>query len=61
MSACARLQTATGFGELPADWFLECLKVVEGLTVAATGSNRGAGAPKLAPSAVRRTENAHGT
>jgi Protein of unknown function DUF262 len=55
-SACARLQTATGFGDISPDLFLGCLKVIEGLQVA-NELTEGQVA-KLDPLAVERTENA---
>src|SRR5690606_31688018 len=39
-NACTRLQADTGFGELSSDLFLRCLKVVEGLDVRRTITER---------------------
>jgi Protein of unknown function DUF262 len=55
-SACARLQTATGFGEVPAYWFLRCLRVVEGLHVGTDLTEEQVLA--LDPLAIERAENA---
>lgn len=55
-SACARLQTSTGFGALSADWFLGCLEAVEGLHVARELTE--GQVAKLDPRAVERTESA---
>jgi hypothetical protein len=55
-NACARLQTATGFGRIPPDLFLQCLKVVEGLSVAKKVTE--GEVAKLDQLAVERTETA---
>jgi hypothetical protein len=57
-SACARLQTETGFGEISPDWFLRCLKVVEGLDLRQTVTRREGDAVGGHPGAVERTESA---
>jgi hypothetical protein len=57
-SACARLQTETGFGEISPDWFLRCLKVVEGLDLRQTFTRRESDAVRGQPGAVERTERA---
>jgi hypothetical protein len=54
--ACARLQTATGFGELSSEDFLVCLKVIERLNLANEFDETEAA--KLDPLAVEHTENA---
>jgi hypothetical protein len=55
-SACARLQTATGFGEIDPDWFLQCFKAVDGLNVSRELTE--GQLLELDGSAVERTENA---
>jgi hypothetical protein len=55
-SACARLQTATGFGVIPADWFMQCLKFVDELDVAKQLPERQV--LELDTLTVERTENA---
>src|SRR5690606_8899173 len=57
-NACARLQADTGFGELSPDWFLRCLKVVEGLDLRRTLTEREGDAASAPPEAVDRTESA---
>lgn len=55
-SACARLQTTTGFGELSTEWFLRCLKIVEDIEVAVPLTEQQM--VKLDPLVVERTERA---
>lgn len=55
-SACARLATTTGFGNVSSYWFLRCLKAVEGLNVA--GELAEQTITGLDARAVERTENA---
>lgn len=55
-NACARLQTATGFGEIPPAYFLDCLKAIEGLNVESKLTE--GQVDKLDPLVVERTERA---
>ena len=55
-SACARLQEDTGFGEISKDWFLRCLKVVEGLDLRRSFAEREGDTATLRPEPVERTE-----
>jgi hypothetical protein len=55
-SACARIETAAGFGVVPGDYFLQCLKAIEGLDVRYQVTE--GEVTKLDPRAVERTEAA---
>ena len=57
-SACARVQNETGFGEIASETFLRCLKVIEGLDLRATITEREEDATGAPPEAVQRTEEA---
>ncbi|WP_075005809.1 DUF262 domain-containing protein [Stigmatella aurantiaca] len=57
-SACGRLQAETGFGKISHDWFLRCLKVVEGLDLRQTFTRREGDAGSGHPEAVEHTEHA---
>jgi Protein of unknown function DUF262 len=56
--ACARLQEETGFGQISHDWFLRCLKVVEGLDLRRRFGEREGDMSMLQPEPVERTESA---
>ncbi|WP_437801985.1 DUF262 domain-containing protein [Sorangium sp. So ce693] len=55
-SACARLQEQTGFGVMERDWFLRCLKAVEGRDPRHTFTEREGDATEVRASAVEETE-----
>lgn len=57
-SACARLQSKSGFGLIPDDGFLRCLKVIEGLDLRRPIAERESDATALPSEAIGRTENA---
>jgi hypothetical protein len=57
-SACGRLQAETGFGKISHDWFLRCLKVVEGIDLRQTFTRREGDAGSGHPEAVEHTERA---
>ena len=57
-SACARIQSETGFGVIAEETFLRCLKVVEGLDLRHSIAEREDHASALPPGAVLRTEKA---
>jgi hypothetical protein len=56
--ACARLEGATGFGAVSADWFLRCLKVVEGLDLRQSFEDLEDDAAAPSAEAVEHTEEA---
>ncbi|WP_437978930.1 DUF262 domain-containing protein [Sorangium sp. So ce295] len=57
-SACARLKEETGFGELSPEWFLRCLKVVEGADLRRSSTKGEDDAAELSEASVEHTENA---
>ncbi len=57
-SSCARLQEQTGFGVMDRDWFLRCLKAVEGRDPRRTFTEREGDAAEVRAYAVEDTETA---
>jgi len=56
--ACARLEGETGFGEVSADWFLRCLKVVEGVDLRKSFQDLENDAAALSTDAIEHTGEA---